>query len=197
MVGKGCSSSQGFTLPEVLVSAVVLVVAVVGSIAAFNLVTQSVRGTGVRADQARRIDADIAEITQISEVYTACETPEGSVPVPIPEPGDDFSAACGADVEVGNSFYYIPDSSVDQNDLNDFFAACRSNAQAGHITANFITAVNALPPPGGDVTRQNAERVDGNDAANHLVRINWVNPTRNDRVLRSIEIAPTVTAWCP
>lgn len=178
------SSSAGFTLLEVLVSLVVLVIAGIGAIAGFNLITQSVIGSDIRANQSRLIDEDIAEISRLSEVYNACVDPAGSI-----------STNCPGQ-QVGNSFYYFPDPVTPAN-VNTFFLACRSTTAAGHITQNFITAINALGQPAGDVTREAAIRVEPTDAANHLVRITWVDPTRNNRELRRLEITPVVSAWCP
>lgn len=186
---------DGFTLIEVIVSSVVILIAMVGAIAAFNLVTQSVRGTGLRADQSRRIDAQVAEISRLSEIYTACLVPAGAVPA---NP-DDADAACGpgsaaAGVQTGNSFYYFPDSANIAN-INAFFAACRSTTPGTHITANFIDAINALPAPGGEVNRQNAIRIEGADANNHAVQVTWSDQAGNE--LRTLRSSPLVSAWCP
>lgn len=185
--------ASGFTLVELLVSSVVLIVAVVGSIAAFNLIIQSARGTGIRADQSRRIDDDIAAITEISELYTSCVNPRGSVPA---------SACTGTDVQVGNSFYYFPDPDDASFAANQaaFFDACRTNTDSNHITAGFISAINnptVVPLPGGDVTRGSAVRVAPGVGDNHLVQIIWSDPTRNNRELRSIRTYPIVSSWCP
>lgn len=185
---------NGFTLPEVLVSAVVLLIALSGGIAAFNLVTQSIRRTEISADQSRRIDLDLAGIARLSELYTSCVNPAGSIP---PDPATD---CLGDDVEVGNSYYYFPDP-VNPLDVNNFFLACRSTVATSHITQNFIAALNnvsLLPQPGGAVVRQNAIRVPPvTDAANHLVEITWIDPTRNNRVLKSVRVVPIVSSWCP
>lgn len=184
---------NGFTLVEVLVSVIVISIAAVGSIVAFNVTTQSVRGTGLRADQSRRIDAQIAEISRLSEVYTSCGTPAGAVP---PAPIIPVTACAGSttDVAVGNSFYYFPDP-ASVADVNAFFTACRSAAEGTHITANFRTAINGLPQPGGGVTRQAATRLNGADASNHIVVVTWRDPANRD--LRTIRVTPLVSAWCP
>jgi prepilin-type N-terminal cleavage/methylation domain-containing protein len=191
-----CSDARnGFTLIETLVSLVVISIAAVGAIAAFNLITQSVGGTGLQADRSRRIDADIAAISRLSEFYTSCSTPAGAVPANISSP----DAACGAGsaaagVQIGNSFYYFPDPTNTAN-VNAFFTACRSTTEASHITANFRTAINGLGQPGGGVTRQAATRIAGGDPSNHIVQVEWRDP--QNRVLRSLRITPLVSAWCP
>lgn len=176
------SRENGFTLIELLVSSVILVVAVTGSIVAFNLVTSSVRGTGLRANQSRIIDRDIALINELSEVYGTCATPAGS----------SDPSGC-TDSEPGESFYYFP---ADPTNITAFEAACED----GSIVDNFIASVNGtatgadvnIPTTTGVVTRQNAVRVAG---TNHLVRITW-NDADGDQ-LRQVEVLPIVTAWCP
>lgn len=189
--------TEGFTLIEVLVSSVIILIAMVGSIAAFNLIVQSVRGTGLRADQSRRIDAQIAEISRISEIYTACGTPEGAVPA---DPVTPATACAGTtvNVEAGNSYYYFPDP-ANPAFVARFFAACRSGAESGHITAAFVDAIDAINPPvgtfEGNVTRLAAARVDPLDLSNHVVQVIWESDTGLE--LRTFGISPLVTSWCP
>ncbi|MCP9926335.1 prepilin-type N-terminal cleavage/methylation domain-containing protein [Cyanobium sp. CH-040] len=187
--------NAGFTLVEVLASAVILLVATVGAIVAFNLITQSVRGTGSRADQSRRIDEQIAEINRLSEIYTSCGTPEGAVPSNLPTLP---CAGSTTDVQVGNSFYYFPDP-ANTSFVARFFSACRSSAESGHITAGFVSAIDGIPPGAdtldGGVSRRAAERVNPSDASNHLVEVIWEDEL--ERPLRTVRIAPIVSSWCP
>jgi prepilin-type N-terminal cleavage/methylation domain-containing protein len=171
----------GFTLVEVLVSSVVITVAVAGSIAAVNLIVQSVRGTGNLAAQNRVIDRDISNIYGVSERFGACTNPQGN------------TAACPAQDPL-NSSYYFPE---DTANVDAFFTACNSANAGTHITANFITAIGAIDPGpdlGEGVTRAVVERVDGADPANHLVRIEW---RAGNRELREIRLRPIVSSWCP
>lgn len=192
-LGPRVRPCSGFTLVEVLVSAVVIVVAASGAIVAFNLITQSVRGTGLRADQSRVVDAQVAEVSRLAEIYTSCGTPEGAVP---PAPVTPATACSGSVVNVAllNSFYYFPDPANAAN-VADFYAACRATDPGSHITANFIAAIDGLDQPGGGVTRMPAERNPADVASNYLVQVEWVDPA--NRVLRRIQIVPLVSAWCP
>lgn len=190
---------SGFTLPEVLVSALIIVIASVGAIAAFNVIIQSVQGTEIRADQSRRIDSDISEISRLAEIYTSCQLAAGAVPAGDP---DAYCTDGGNPVDAGSSFYYFPEITdasdpTTWTDAEAFATACQSASAGSHITANFIAAINGLAAPGGDVVRQNAIRVDGTDPTNHLVRIVWVDPTNANRVLRTIEVVPLVSTACP
>lgn len=187
------AGSRGFTLVEVLASSVIMLIAVAGSIVAFNLITQSVRGTGLRADQSRRIDSQIAEVSRLAEIYTSCGTPAGAVP---PNPPTVATACAGgtANVQIGNSFYYTPDP-ANIVAVDDFYTACRSADPANHITANFMNAVDNLQAPNGAVLRLPSARVDEDDASNFLVEVTWTDP--GNRVLRRFRISPLVSAWCP
>lgn len=183
------TANEGFTLVEVLASSIILLISTIGAIAAFNLITQSVQGTGLRVEQSRAIDADISEISRLSELFTSCVNAAGSIP-------ENPPADCtGLGVQVGNSYYYFPDPG-NTTDVQNFFTACRSGA----IANNFIGVLNDFDDfsqPGGGVTRQNAIRVDGTNPVNHLVQINWVDANQPARVLRSIQITPILSSWCP
>lgn len=200
-------NAAGFTLIEVLVSSVILLVATVGSIGAFNLITQSVRGTGLRADQSRRIDSQIAEISRLSEVYTACKESDGEVPDdpdPTADPDDQVDAVCGSGASAAgiefappNSYYFFP---VDDANIDAFlYDACRAGAGSGHITDNLIDAIDEIEPASGiiegDVQRLAADRVDDSNPANHLITISWQDG--GGRNLRTFSISPLVSAWCP
>jgi len=181
-------SSSAFSLVEVLVASVIVAVASLAAISAFNVVIQSIGGTGIRADQSRRIDAQIAAISELAEVYTSCSTPLGEIPA-------NPQAICGGTIQARSSFYYFPDPS-ESADVEAFFGACRSDIASTHITNNFILAINALPSPGGDVSAPVAVRVPPIVAANHLVRITWSSDP-GGQILRGIQLSPLLSAWCP
>lgn len=182
-------NKAGFTLVEVLVSTVILTFAVVGSIAGFNLIVQSVRGTEIRADQNRRIDRDISSINRISEAFSSCVNPQGSV---IADP----LTCLGQDVQYGNSYYYFPDlpgfeatNPATWTPAEQFSSACVS----GTLITNFISSINKMPQPGGDVVRTGAQIVPD---SGYLVEITWRDPARN-RDLRTIQVSPLAASWCP
>lgn len=180
--------NEGFSLVEVLVASVIISVAAVGALAAFNLVTQSITGTGLRADQSRRIDAQIDQISEIAEIYTACNTPSGEIPA-------NPQTICGVGIPPRSSFYYFPDYAVAAN-VDAFFVSCRSAAAASHITNNFIVAINNLPSPGVSISEPVAARVAPTVPSNHLVQVSWVGDP-GGQLLRQMQIRPVVSSWCP
>lgn len=191
--------NHGFTIIELLVSSLILTVAVSGSVIAYNLITRSADQTGVRLDQNRLIDADLATIRYRAELFTSCLDPEGDVNTATP--GDPVSCT-GDDVDFGNSFYYFPElpldaqgNVTDDSDAITFGAACTPDSGTGTTTlrTNFLNVIGGEVELAGNVTRQAPTAVTG---TSYLVRITWVDPTRNNRELRSVDLAPVVSAWC-
>jgi prepilin-type N-terminal cleavage/methylation domain-containing protein len=180
--------ADGFSLVEVLVAAVIIGVSALAATTAFNVIVQSIGGTGLTADQNRRIDAQIAVINELSEIYTACKSPSGVIP-------ENPQTECEGGIIPRTSYYYFPDYQNTAN-VDAFFTACRSSQPGTHITNGFVEAINALQSPGGGVSSPVAERVQGNIASNHLIEITW---SRAPGVgsLRQIRLAPVVSAWCP
>lgn len=205
---KCCSSfvaDQGFTLLELLVSGLILAVAATGAIGAFNLISQSMQGTGIRSEQQRLIDSDIAKISYLAETFTSCEVPAGTNPS---SPDVHCDTVEDPDVEFNNSYYYFPyvadgEDRTTWTDANSFATACAN----GTLRTNFKAALKTLftspnnPIPSGvDVARNWVGT--GNDpvdleGSNYLVRISWVDPSLNNRELRSMVIGPVVASWCP
>lgn len=180
------TSILGFSLVEVLVAVVIITVSSIAALSAFGLVTQTISGTGLRADQSRRIDSQIAQIIDFSNRYTSCLVPSGSV-----------ETSCGGGISPKTSFYYFPDPTNSDGSVNVqlFFDSCRNAVPDLHITHNFILAINALVSPGGGVSEPLAVRVNP-VASNSLVRITW----RSDpggRLLREMQLSPVVSSWCP
>ncbi|MCP9886735.1 prepilin-type N-terminal cleavage/methylation domain-containing protein [Cyanobium sp. ATX 6A2] len=192
---QGTTCCSGFTLLEVIVSAVILVVATLGSITAFNLATRSIRGTGLFVEQNREIDRDISEISRLSEIYTACVPGSGSGSIPANPNTACTDTLSGLVVAPNSSFYYFPDP-ANASDVAAFETSCGSSTPTSHITFGFRSAIDSLDQPGAGITRQNATRVDGSDAGNHLVEILWVDSSDGDE-LRRMRLSPLVTAWCP
>jgi prepilin-type N-terminal cleavage/methylation domain-containing protein len=182
LAARRVTSGAGFTLVEVMVAISVTLVALIGSAAAFNLITSSIKKTeGLTAANAA-IDDDVARIKSLALDYTSCVEPTGSVP---PDPGP-------CDVPRGQSKYYFPKdpSAVEQN---KFLAACLAKDPASHITANFIDAIQDLPELRSGAVRKKPTRENGSDPSSHTVIIEY---EVNGKTVRSIKTSPVVSAWC-
>jgi type II secretory pathway pseudopilin PulG len=170
--------SQGFSLVEGLVAMVVLSAALIGTTAAFNLVTGSISGTGSRNNANLAIDNDIATIKQLAAEYTSCVEPLGSLP----------SSSGGCSAAISTSEYYFHQ---DPSDSEIFLSACRGDG-AQHITVNLISAINARPAVGFGVVRQSAVREDASDPKNHTILVAY----EGQGASRLVKIVPVVSAWC-
>lgn len=174
-------SSCGFSLVEGLVAGVVVLVAVLGTAVAFNLVTSFINRTaGLNAVNAA-IDRDVALVKGLASDYTSCVEPTGSVP-------------SAGDCDVGKNFsaYYFPMDAAPE-EQQKFFDACLEDTESAHITAGFVEAIDDLPAPGSGVTRNPAYREDGTDHKNHTVVVEYV---AGGSVVRLLKVYPVVSSWC-
>ncbi|MCP9804637.1 hypothetical protein KBY75_13795 [Cyanobium sp. T1G-Tous] len=173
----------GFSVVEGIIASVILIVAVMGTVAAFNLITSSISGTSKKNAANIAIDKDISLIKKLSVEYTSCVNPVGSVP------------GAGAACDVTNNFsnYYFPKSAL-VSDQNQFFAACRSTNPGSHITAGFKTAIDAISADlGAGIVRQPAIREDGADPQNHNIIVEY---KISGSSVRLIKVSPVVSSWC-
>ena len=173
--------STGFSIVEGLIASVVVVVAILGTVGAFNLVASSIRGTSDKNAAAIAIDKDVSMIKDLSVRYTSCVDPIGSVPA---------DGAC--DVSNNFSAYYFPKSTLEA-EKEKFLAACRSVTASSHITAGFVTAINALPKLPDGVTRKPAVRENESDPKNHNVIVEY---QVKGSTVRLVKVAPVVSSWC-
>lgn len=179
--GRHSYFDAGFSIVEGLIASVILIIAVMGTAAAFNLITSSISGTSNKNAINIAIDKDVSSIKRLSIDYTSCVNPVGSVPA---------EGAC--DVSNNYSAYYFPMSAL-PSEQDKFFAACRSETASSHITAGFINAIDALPSVGAGVVRQPAIREDGNDPQNHNINVEYKS---NGSSIRLIKVSPVVSSWC-
>lgn len=171
----------GFSIVEGVIASVILIIAVMGTAAAFNLITSSINGTSNKINKNSAIDKDVAAIKRLPINYTSCVNPAGSVPA---------SGAC--DVTSKFSSYYFPMSSQ-ASEHNKFLEACRSPNPSTHITTAFKTAIDALPSVGAEVVRQSAIRENGSDPENHNIIVEYKS---NGLSIRLIKTSPVVSSWC-
>jgi prepilin-type N-terminal cleavage/methylation domain-containing protein len=176
---------HGFSLVEVLIAVVICLVAVMGTAAGFNLITQSIKKSSGFNEVQIAIDNDISRIRQISRTYTPCSDARGGVPESFPACG----AASLADI---TSEYYFPVGS--DGAIADFFDACGPADTGAHFTVAFqglIDSTDGLP----DDVSKSVEREDSADDNNHNFKITYSSP----RIAhpREVVIAPVASSWCP
>lgn len=183
-----CLSAEraGFSLVEVLVGLLIFSLVVAASFATFSLATGGTFRTGRLANANAAIDSDIAKIKKLSEDYSACVDPLGSI---LPDCRDSTNAI----IPAGSSWYYQPGTSAN---FESFYAACNAPSESAHITKNLITAINALTRNvGSGVTRSLAQREAPAVANNHIIVISY--QAADFSLNRTIKITPVLSSWCP
>lgn len=182
----------GFSLVEVLVAVVVLSIGVLGTVAGFNLITQSInRSTGYNQAQLA-IDNDVTRIEQLARLYTPCEEPLGEVPEAFP-----YCNGLVDSPEAPGPNYYFPSGSggeFDEAAAQAFAAACRSTNQSTHFVANLVTLIDEGGSLPENITR-NVERQDPSDPKNPNIKVSY----SSDQIPfgRTLLVAPFAYAWCP
>jgi type II secretory pathway pseudopilin PulG len=205
--------ANGFSLPEVLIGAVLVALAISGAVALLTSGTLNRNRTGTTDRHAALIDADVANIQELARRYTWCS---GSA---------SFSGANCNGVGPGSEDYYFPDldeatgeqCSADPFDNTvPFDAGCTAfrNAclnttapPAGGLLGPLISQIPTdVPAPeladiGVPVNRRVpiTRVVAVDNAAAHRLRITYTyndgaNPTA---VRRVVTLVPPVANWCP
>jgi prepilin-type N-terminal cleavage/methylation domain-containing protein len=182
-------SRDGFTLVEILVASVVLVVAISGAALAFMSANKISFFGSARSQVESAIDQDLANIKDAAYRYTYCS---GDYTIT----GD----ACNS-VAPGQEDYYFPDSVAHQARAEEFEDDCRD----GSLSDDLIAAINggssslALSSTATTlgVSRDPAvlNSTVGTPGENsHDIRITY---NQNGAVVRRVLVTPTAAAWCP
>lgn len=164
---------QGFTIIELVVSAVILALAASTAGVLVGVSNRSTITSREVAEASSAIESDIARIRTISESYTCCAGTCTSSPT--------ASASCIG--SLGDSSYYFPQQLAG---ITAFTTLCSN----GNLTNSLMTAIDSLPQPSG-VTRANSVK---EDAISHRLSITYSAAGGVNKVLK---IVPTVAGWCP
>lgn len=166
------SSSAGFSLVELLIAAVLMVISSIGGTALFNNATRQANAIHNTLQQQFTIANDLAAVLELNDRYVCTDTNcsikrEGNAP---------------------NQNEYISPSAADAN--SPFRSLCNSD-----LTAKLVEAINTSAKVAGP----NVERLATDDNPSlppHHYLVTWTSKT-NGRVLRQVQLIPTVAAWCP
>ena len=173
---NGCSKSSGFSLVELLVAAVVMVLSSIGGGALFNSATRQVNTIHESLTQQFSISNDLATVLELNDRYSCAS--------------GTCSASLGGDPP--NQSSYVPDDPDDPAHSPTFRQLCGAGLANGLVNQVNATAVVAGP----NVTRVASLEPAGStsSATPHRYRVRW---SSNGRTLRQVELIPTVAAWCP
>jgi type II secretory pathway pseudopilin PulG len=176
---KGTAQHQnlqaaGFSLVEMMIAAVLMVVATIGTVAMFNYgISQNSSSRGKQEEQSA-ISEDLAEIQVMNDRYTC--TDEQNCAVSSSDPNENGYYPAG------------PNPSPTFND------ACLD----GTLIDNLINTIREAATPGAfnslGISRTVSKTVNSDGRYNRYT-VTWNN--RGGTRLRQISLVPTVAGWCP
>jgi len=181
--------SAGFSLAEVLVGTGILTGAVIMAAAMNGLAGFGLLGSTNINERDALIDADVAAIRGLAEEYSWCS---GTGSLRAAGPCQDLK------LKPSSPYYYAPPASnlpkADNKEIKDFEQAC----SAGDLNGTLIAAINGRPALPG--INRTAAALQENGTPTNRIRVRYTSADGGANVnpfFRSVEITPTVVAWCP
>jgi Tfp pilus assembly protein PilV len=171
---RSTQTTGGFSLVEMMIAAVLMVIATIGTVAMFNYgISQNSSSRGKQEEQSA-ISEDLADIQVMNDRYTCRD--EQACAVDSRDPGED---------------YYHPTGTSPSSSFNE---ACLN----GTLLDNLITAITTTATPSAfsrlGISRTASKTVNSEGRYNRYT-ITWTK-TGGTR-LRQITLVPTVAGWCP
>jgi len=164
----------GFSLVEMMIAAVLMVIATIGTVSLFNYgITQNSSSRGKQEEQSA-ISEDVAVIQRINDRYTC--TSEKACAVASSDPGE-------------NGYY-----PTGPNPSSPFNAACLNGTLLNNLTTTITTTATPTAFTSLGITRSVSASVSSDGRYNRYT-VTWRN--RTGTRLRQITLVPTVAGWCP
>lgn len=170
----------GFTLVEILIAAVVMVFSTIGSAVLFNQATRQGISSNRHLGEQLAISRDLAALLDLNERYNCGES------------------GCGVNSALPDQDEYAP-AEIGSAQGSDFRALCNQ----GLLNDLFASHIGTQTLPGTTVQRTvhllDAVEVTGGQQSisPHRYRVDWRADSGNGRLLRQVQLIPTVAAWCP
>ncbi len=183
---------EGFSLVELMVASVLLVLALTGTSMLFMESNRSSATTTTRYQQQSLVDQDLTRVRRLNDRYTCV---------------NGTCTSLGT-VELGkNDFFPTPASTAANGNSaagNAFEALCRSTGLISQLVADIGATPAALTAAGItysiDSANQGQQTVSefGTNVVRNLHRytITYSNSS-NGELLRRVTLVPTTVAWCP
>jgi type II secretory pathway pseudopilin PulG len=174
-------ASAGFSLSEVVVSAVILVASALGLFSLASMeINQSRRAQAGQEERAAIVD-DLSLILQVNDRYSC------------------YSGVCtaGSGIAAPSEKQYSPASSV--SDI-DFRSLCNPpSLSSPSLVDPLLVEIRGLAR-GSKLVALGITREVGKDSQDvlplaHRYHVLWKN--QDNKLLRQITLSPTVAAWCP
>lgn len=168
-------SEAGFSLVEVMVASVIMVVATTVAVSLFNYTNLNAKRTEAKQDEQSAISEDIASVIRLNEQYRCTGV-----------------GTCASMNDYPNEDEYITSNASDIQGICD---GAENGSGFGSLLAAEVNSL-ALPAQATDlnITRTAAEAA--NQAApEHLYTVTWQNSDGNQ--IRQLTLWPTIASWCP
>ncbi len=182
----------GFTLVELLVSSVLLMVGLSGTSLLFQEANQSSAAASERYQQQALVDRDLARVRRLNDRYTC------------------FSGTCSSlgSLELGkNDYFPTPTSSAPTGNStagDAFEALCKSTGLINQLVADIGATPAALTTAGItytiDTAHQGQQTISefGTNVIRNLHRYTITYTSlSNGEQLRRVTLVPTTVSWCP
>ena len=174
-------ASAGFSLPEVVVSAVILVVSALGLFSLASMEISQSRGVQAGQEERAAIIDDISLILQVNNRFSC------------------YSGVCTAvgGVAEPSEKQYSPASSV--SDI-DFRSLCNPPSLSGpSLVDPLLVEIRELARGAKlvtlGITREVVKDSQDTPPLAHRYHVTW--KSSDNKLLRQITLSPTVAAWCP
>ena len=168
-------SEAGFSLVEVMVASVIMVVATTVAVSLFNYTNLNAKRTEAKQDEQSAVSEDIAAVIRLNEQYRCTG-----------------AATCASMNDYPNENEYIT------SNASDIQGICDEEGGGSGFGSLLAAEVNSLALPAQatdlNITRTAAEAT--NQAApEHLYTVTWQNSDGNQ--IRQLTLWPTIASWCP
>lgn len=170
----------GFTLVEILIAAVVMMVSTIGSAVLFNQSTRQGLNSNLRLQEQLAISRDLATILDRNERYN-CDTSTCGLSPTLPDQDGYAPADIGSDQDGGFR------ARCDRGLLNELLARdIGTQTLPGTSVQRTVHLLDAIASDSGQES-----------LPPHRYRVDWRADSGSGRLLRQVTLMPTVAAWCP
>lgn len=179
-MGKPQPHHEGFTLVEVLVMMIVLLIFLAGVAALFSIITRNTGQfkTGDNEDDA--IAFDLSEVQRINNRYTCKDV-------------TTTTGACSISSSDLNQNDYFPTTPAAQTNFED---RCRYNPPSFDLVTDLAALIPANSQASADLAAAGVTRnLITNDQGNaHRYTVTY---SSNGTILRILTLVPSAAFWCP
>ena len=178
------ASQAGFSLVELMISSVLIVLSAVGSAGLFMLSNRQSQGSRIAQESQAAINSDMAAVLSANDRFS-CASSSGA------------SATCEIKGFLPNQNQYFPFPCSNAEDC-DFWSLCVSTGDP-RLASEVAAAINALPGSADfarlALTRNAVPEPISNSEPNFRYTVTWSDA--NGVQLRQLTLVPTAAAWCP